>query len=274
MHPTHHLPVQFKEDTNLLHGQRKPKDYQSNTFYPDQAQSRRLVLGNLLFLFKNPWYASLMGVVCFLFTWLMAGTGFFKSLSGYPPAWSSIGPVFHMYLTGLIRYPFLILYILIVGAGFVTFADCSHKRYRWASYLGGGLHAVAQLFSLLTTCWLISHACSTLIIEWQRLLFQSVGLFLAGGFVGGLLMGLYLLIANGLFGIHETEAFSSLRIQDYKSFIRLHLTKDQLTLYPVKVERVARKWNYQANVTNGEPWFEPLERLHAELIEPPIVIKN
>ena len=271
MHPTHHLPVQFKENENLLNGQRSPKEYQSSAFFPNQTKSRLLVLGNLLFLFKNPWFAFLMGGLCLLFTWMMVSAGSFNELAGCPLAWSSVCPVAHIYLRQLPIHPFLLVFILVIGGGFVAFTDTTHKHYRWASYAGGIFHGILQVLLLLTICWAFYIGTYT---RWEQPLYQAIKLLLAGGTLGGMLMGLYLLTVNGLFGTHETEAFSSLRIQDYKNFLRLHLTQDQLTIYPVKIEHVPRTWEYQANMTNGEPWFEPDGNLHPGLIEPPIVISN
>ncbi|QDK78538.1 hypothetical protein EXU85_07910 [Spirosoma sp. KCTC 42546] len=270
MHPTHHLPVDFKEDEDLLYGQRKPKEYQSKAFYPDQKKSRRLVLGNLLFLIKNPWFTSLMGALYLFFTWMMVSAELFKPAYDQSDPWVALCRD----LSGLIRHPFLLLVTILIGAGFISFADRSHKRNRWAANAGGLLHGVIQVVSLLMGTWFIDHFCKLIPTDWERISVQSLALLLIGGLIGGLVMGVYLLIANGIFGTHETEAFSSLRIQDYKNFLRLHLTKDHLTIYPVNVEQVPRQWTYQANMTNGEPWFEPDSPLHAGLIEPPIIIDN
>ena len=36
-------------------------------------------------------------------------------------------------------------------------------------------------------------------------------------------MGLYLLVSVNVFGRHSEEAFSGLRIEDYKHFLRMHV---------------------------------------------------
>jgi hypothetical protein len=52
-------------------------------------------------------------------------------------------------------------------------------------------------------------------------------------------MGCYLLIALNGFDIHWNEAFSSLRIENYKGFLRLKIDRDgKLTVYPIVVEQV------------------------------------
>ncbi|GAB4010379.1 hypothetical protein GCM10028808_20990 [Spirosoma migulaei] len=278
MHPTHHLPITFSEDKALLYEQRDPRQYQNSAFYPDQTKSRWLVWGNLAFLVKNLWFTSLMGGVYLFFTWMLISADIFVDvfartsthLTPKEISWSAIGSD----LSSLPKHPFVLLCVLLIAFGFFRFTDISHKHNRWAAYTGGALHGLVQVLLLLTVSWLIDNYCKFIQSSGWHIFWQSVMLAIVGGFIGGLVMGLYLLIANGIFGTHETEAFSSLRIQDYKNFLRLHLTKDGLTIYPIKVEKVARKWRYKPNMKNGEPWFEPDKKLQPELIEQPIVISQ
>jgi hypothetical protein len=52
-------------------------------------------------------------------------------------------------------------------------------------------------------------------------------------------MGLYLLICLNRFREHANEAFSSLRIQDYKCFLRLCIDPDgKLTVFPIGLAKV------------------------------------
>ena len=60
-------------------------------------------------------------------------------------------------------------------------------------------------------------------------------------------MGVYLLISLNVFGRHSEEAFSGLRIEDYKHFLRLHIDRTgALTIWPIKIERVPRRWRDRA----------------------------
>ena len=66
--------------------------------------------------------------------------------------------------------------------------------------------------------------------------------FLGGWVLGSVLWGLYLLVALNLFGAHQNEAFSALRIQDYKHFLRLHVTPaGDLEIYPIGIPKVPRR---------------------------------
>jgi hypothetical protein len=67
-----------------------------------------------------------------------------------------------------------------------------------------------------------------------------------GGLVGGFMMGLYLLVSVQVFGRHSNEAFSSLRIMDYKQWLRLRISADgALSIYCIGLDRVPRRWRKQ-----------------------------
>jgi hypothetical protein len=58
--------------------------------------------------------------------------------------------------------------------------------------------------------------------------------------VVSLIFGSYLYICINWFGIHFDEAFSSLRIANYKAFTRFHITKEgDLEVYTLAVDKVA-----------------------------------
>jgi len=54
------------------------------------------------------------------------------------------------------------------------------------------------------------------------------------------LVGFYLLVSFNVMGRHANEAFSALRIENYKNFLRLHINKaGNLTVYPVGIDNVS-----------------------------------
>ena len=55
--------------------------------------------------------------------------------------------------------------------------------------------------------------------------------------------GTYLYAANCFLNAHLTEAFSSLRIESYKNFVRFHInTKGELEIYALGIDKVPRAW--------------------------------
>ncbi len=72
--------------------------------------------------------------------------------------------------------------------------------------------------------------------------------FVSGGVVGGFVLGLYLLISMSVFGRHANEAYSSLRIQDFKQWLRLRIDRDGvLTGWCFAIDRVPRRWRDDAS---------------------------
>jgi hypothetical protein len=64
-----------------------------------------------------------------------------------------------------------------------------------------------------------------------------------GGPVGAFILGVYLFVSIRIFGRHGNEAFSSLRIQDYKQWLRLRIAADgSLTIHAIGIDRVPRRW--------------------------------
>ena len=95
--------------------------------------------------------------------------------------------------------------------------------------------------------------------------------------MGSFIVGAYLLISSRLWGRHNEQAFSSLRISDYKNFLRLHISKDgTLTIHPIGLDRVPRRWRARrAGERSATPSAEVPDDPAAtapRLIEPPIVI--
>ena len=96
----------------------------------------------------------------------------------------------------------------------------------------------------------------------------------ATAFAAGMLcLGLADTAAAQTVTLRYGQAFSALRIQDYKNFLRLHIARDgSLTIYPVKIERVPRRWRDRTAVDATLSSVVPDEPLVAALIEPPIVV--
>ena len=76
-----------------------------------------------------------------------------------------------------------------------------------------------------------------------QLLISGLVTFVLGGPVGSFILGVYLFVSIQVFGRHGNEAFSSLRIQDFKEWLRLRIdTAGNLTIYAIAIDRVPRRW--------------------------------
>ena len=181
--------------------------------------------------------------------------------------------------------------VLATIFGFIFFTETHSTRFRvLMGGLHGILHVLAAFFIALLVVFLVAHYTNaetwTLRIPWfgvfefsldLRLILAGVLIYLLSFFVGSFIMGLYLVVSLNFFGRHGNEAFSSLAVEDWKNFIRLHINeRGDLTIYPIGIRRVPRKWRKRAAATGPELEPDPDDRraTAAELIEPPIVMKR
>ncbi len=100
---------------------------------------------------------------------------------------------------------------------------------------------------------------------------------LIGAIGAGLVWGGYLTICC-LFGRHCDEAFSSMRVEGYKHFLRMKIEPDKLTIYPIGLKDVPSRRSWRAAVPDADnvvkgPKFVPSRPMKPRLIEPPIEIR-
>jgi hypothetical protein len=89
-----------------------------------------------------------------------------------------------------------------------------------------------------------------------QLLASGLVTVILGAVVGSFFLGVYLFVSIRLFGRHSNEAFSSLRIQDYKQWLRLRIDSSGiLTIYSIGIDRVPRRWREEQR--GGETTFVP-----------------
>jgi hypothetical protein len=148
---------------------------------------------------------------------------------------------------------------------------------RWGSlrhWIAGILHAVPH-FALGvagTAVWLQLPFVDT--PQPWALLLAFVLYLPVIGVIDAWVLSAYLLVARQ-FGVNINELFAGLGIDDYKSFLRLHIAADgALTIYPIAVDKVGRKWQAHPHAPKDAPWIVPTKPLEPRLIEAPIVIST
>lgn len=232
----------FLHPTHQPHTPELQEGFTEQCCYPSQATSARLAWGNLLFPFLNPKACLLPGLIYALSAWLASSSLNLADIDTFGHAFTSS-------LHVAVRNPLCGLWLLIVIAGLVFFTDTHSRAYR---VLGGATHAVAHLCSALVLAWLAMRLTtgplSLTYGDAPQLLIAGFMVFVAGGIVGGLVIGIYLLVSINLFGRHANEAFSSLRGQDYKQWLRLCIDEaGVLTIRALAIDKVPRRWKADAN---------------------------
>lgn len=280
LHPTHVLPTVFNSPES---GQEI--SYNLAKTFPDAKTSRRLARYNFIFPFINRKFGMTMGGFYLLFAWLLQSTSIWmgQPLNTQLPAirphegwWKAFSDALHELSMVLAHSPFNVIFALILFTVLYFVAD---HRQRFIKLILGLVHTLAHLTVNLAAMWFFLWLnIDGLGLHWnsgtQITLFIAEMLFV-GGFLGSIVVGLYLYFCVNWLNIHWKHAFSSLKIQDYKNYLRLHITAEGLTVYPVGVEEVVKNWRYRPAAKPGEPWFEPASR-DAEpfIIEQPVFIPN
>jgi hypothetical protein len=234
--------------------------------YPGRAASVRLAAGILRLPWRNPGFWSLTGAVQATLT-LAVLFGLAKTGDAVPGGVvAQIGAWFPAVLAGA---------VLVLGC--VMFARIDLPKTERSNLLAGLLHAAAHI--ALGVGWAVA-------VRWldremlpagatgEWLLVAVVVLLtpLLVGFVDAEVVALYLLVA-GRFGINSNELFAGQAVEDHKGFLRLHIATDgTLTVYPIKLDRICRRWRPDPDGAPTEPWLRPMEELRPALIEDPVRI--
>jgi len=213
--------------------------------YPDQQTSRKLGWGNLLFPLHNPGFLWLSGAIYLLTAWAM------RMKPDHVSSWSD---AIWQTAVHFIDSPPAAFWVLFVLGGFLLFTDTHSLKYRLIAGLTHGIYHLGAIFAIAWSSAFIGQDVvrrfgfdtgSRAAILLGEALIPALVVFIVGALVGALIMGIYLLISLNVFRRHSNEAFSALAIQDWKNFLRLKITADGLTIYPVGIDRVPRKWKQQ-----------------------------
>jgi hypothetical protein len=165
---------------------------------------------------------------------------------------------------------------VILLFGLIAFYLNQRTRPR-SAFVWGCFHGLVHIAGMLLFTWLLGKALvedPNDVDKFDRTAFYLI-VVIGGGFASGALVGIYLVVSERVFGWHDNEVFSCQSIEGYANFVRMHVDeKEGLTIYPIGVTRVPRKWNQRLGRRPGESKMEPVnaEDLEAHLIEGPVRI--
>jgi hypothetical protein len=256
---THTLPEKITvppRDT-LTRQASRSREYELVTRYPNAADSRRMAWGVFRRLpVRNPGFATMLGTIHTLTMLAMAGA-------------TSNGAA----VQRLFTIPLVIMLIVILG-GTVLFAQppgassARHARH-WLLGIGHGLMHIALAIGG-TWVWLL-----LAFRDWPwplPLVAAAVGYGPLIGFLATQIAAAYLLAASWC-AVNVNELFAGQGIEDAKSFLRMHIAVDgTLTIYPIAVDRINRRWTADPDGPADSPWLRPDDPLTVRLIEDPIIV--
>ncbi len=292
LYPTHDLP----EKLTLPVPPDRHLDYVLQKVHPPEGKSRWKTLGALLFPIKNWRFSVLLSAIYLFYAWVWQSASIDKgatgslleNLAGFRPSTGAgFNEVVEEFASAIAHSPGSVTLLALLVLGLIAFAQMKSTLAKVAL---GLTHAAAHLVVILLLMWgfalinLSRWALGMLVDDpWQAGLF-GLEMVVAGGFFGGLVMGLYLVLSNLVLGTHTNEVYSCQSLPGYKNFLRLHLGRDgKLTIYPIGVDKVIRwrsfrgrcGWRLRPDAQPGEAWIEPADRpiaSYAKLIEPPVVL--
>jgi hypothetical protein len=158
-----------------------------------------------------------------------------------------------------------------VVAGTLLFATITAlDRTRPRHWIAALLHAIPHvaLGVVGTTAW-TSLPVSQLSNPWSIILAFAI-YFPVIAVLDAFIVGAYLIVGSR-FQVNVNELYAGLGIEDFKSFLRLHIAPDgSLTIYPIAVDVVATQWRADPDGPAEAPWIVPSQPLSARLVEPPI----
>lgn len=264
LHPTHEEDVSEIEE-ECIDPSSNTKRFRVRATYPDMPTSSWIAWGNLLFPFYNPRFGIAPAFLYLLTAWLV-GSVVGETIPHNPAQAVAISA------NAFGNNPGLALWSVTIVLGFFAFTDTHSKVYR---VIAGLAHCIAHFVAMFYIGWGALDIADRLFHAegFMRSTTSGALIFVGGWIAGSLIMGIYLLISINIFGRHSEEAFSGLKNQDFKHFLRLHIgANGTLTIHPLKVERVPRKWRDRGASDTSPSAVQPDGELKVERIEEPIEV--
>jgi hypothetical protein len=238
------------------------------TRYPSKPESEWLATGIFRLPWRNPGFWGLTGVT----QTVMSLAVLFGLVETADPARHGVFGEFAAWAPATIAGALLIL------AG-VAFARLDMPKTTPATVVAGIAHGVGHLWLSVGWAFLVRWLYRDVLphglaADWLIFVIVAVATPLVIGFLDAEIVALYLLVVNR-FGINANEVFAGQSLEDHKGFLRMHIGRDGLlTIYPIRVPRVCRRWRPDPAGAPTDPWLAPEEPLEPELIESPVRIPH
>ena len=250
LHGTHQLP-------DRIHAKwlREPDPVLSlEHCYPSKQESRRLLWGDLKFPILNSGFSLFLGL-----------------------AFAVLGFTYSM----LPRADIAVIEFAILAAGLVGYTGYQEKFSGKVVGLSL-LHTIVQFAAMfaLTKLWI---RLDSMLFgfhgngPWWAWLFE-IGILMGvvGGAVAGLIFGINLMLTCRFAGINHNDAFSAMRLNSFRNFLRIRILGNQVTVYPIGMDRVPERDEWIDNPKSASnplaSWFVSKRKLEPKLLEPAIVV--
>ncbi|OFW89292.1 MAG: hypothetical protein A3B66_00460 [Alphaproteobacteria bacterium RIFCSPHIGHO2_02_FULL_46_13] len=276
LHPTHHLKdtlkITWAKSVQTLNLSRKAdaSGVEKEACYPSREDSQHMAIGNLLFIFKNYDFCLSLGVIYWVCSLLILSWGNYYAILPDGGYFNQMSALFFTPIS-------VALFAVFLGV-LINYVAMPDKKRR---VIFGVPHAIIHFGILLISTIYFTNLLQPLqnIGLGELLYFLTFGVgMIFSGFLGGFIWGIYLLIISYFFGLHANDAFSAMRKDSFRHFIRMKLEKDAITLYPIGLDNSPKRKDWKLNNLykendQNEPAIIPIHPLEPRLIEEPIKIE-
>lgn len=259
LHPTHDLPEEVDPPSDEASG-----PFRLAGLYPSRHQSKGLRKRVWLLPVYNLPLAAVLGVIQVLLVFMLN-----LHLHG-----RHLDVGFNDLRQALWESPTAFLLISLIVLSFGAMIRLAHDARGIPRLLIGLGHSLLQFGGLGAVIVIASRLSAPLGHGAPSLVAFLAFVFVLGG-VGGMLGVSAYLWATNCLGLHGNEAFAPLHHMDQKNFLRLHIDEDgALTVYPVGIDRMVRRWRFDPDGPAAGPWLVPADDNGTpHLIERPVVFK-
>lgn len=280
LHPTHNAPdLPAPEPGDAPN---ETPHFRQVASFPSAEESRQQTRDSLFFLRSNP---SLWGVL--LLIYLLSALAY--SSAGSEVLRSAVERTYGSRMVGDAAAALLQLLVLaahslaLLGCCY-AFVDVSKQRQRSAKtweergrFHIAGKHALVHILPYVflqlgnslydyasysgATPYEAGHTVRSNLIALSIAVFCSL--------LSAVVFWAYLRLALNRFGRHENDAFAALRIEDYKSFLRIAVEPTRLVVYAIGLRVVPKRWQIVDRFQAGTPCVVPAagEALRPHVIE-------
>jgi len=220
--------------------------------YPSQAESKKLLDTDTSFFAKNKEFSYALGITYWIFAFVL------MSLPRID--------------VGIILY----LILAVVFWGYFRYAE---SAFSWSTSIYSVGQSSAHALAIGTIAAIGACAESEFLspLHW---FFRAVLLFAlavpVGARLGAFIFGQYLRLTCKYAGKNHNDAFSAMKLDSFRNFLRIRIRGDEATVFPIGVDSIPRRTDWELNETRSPQnpsIFEPKEdSLKAHLIEGPIRI--
>ena len=262
LHPTHHLKdsieLRWLNRPTTLSLLTDPQADHAPTgkpaCYPAREESKRLLNGDIWFWKQNVGFSFLLGIVYWIFAMVLIARHYLDA--------------------------YIIVFMFLTG-GMLAYFGYQEGFKRLKIWIAAFLHATAHYGAIVALTLLFEQINTDKFgLEGIWLWFFALGFEIVptGLIVGGFIFGVFLLITCRWFDMNHNDAFSAMRLDCYRHFLRLRIKENEVTIFPIGLDEVPKRneWRINPNWTGddaAEPAYYAVSEFPPHLIERPIVVR-